>query len=766
MGKSDFKIMKTAREIRIKGIVQGVGFRPFIFKLAEKYTINGYVLNDTEGVFIHAEGSGEDIGNFVRDIRTEKPEIAHIESIDQFKAKIKNYSGFSIDVSQKTSKKSTFLSPDISICNDCLEEFFSQKNRRYHYPFITCTNCGPRFSIISDLPYDRENTAMSGFTMCKECIDEYSDPKNRRFHTQPNACHFCGPHITLLDNKGKTLIKTDTNKIATRTVELLLDEKVIVAIKGIGGYLLACDAVSDKAVKRLRKLKNRPFKPLALMAGRVEIIESFLHLSHRERELIQSIERPVLLLKEKEKKISEYVAPDLTYTGIMLPYTPFLHHIFSLKENMILVMTSGNLSEEPIAFSDDDAIQRLGHIADYFITYNRKIVTHIDDSVIFVEDDKTNFIRRSRGYVPVPFRTRSTRRHLLATGGDIKNCFALCRNDIILLSQHIGDLGSPMGYELFKKTLAHFCEVFNFSPDTVIADMHPGYFTTSIADELANSGMKKITVQHHHAHIASVLEENTIEEKVIGIAFDGTGYGLDNKLWGSEFLITDKKEFQRAAHFSYFKLPGGERAIHNVWKIGLSLLYLAYSDDYPVMKRSHESDIVLQMIRENINSPETCSIGRLFDGVSAILGIRRSISTEAEAAMLLEERAAAFKGISKYRGFKVPSQAEEKFVLDTASLIRYITDLYLKGLDSTEIAYLFHRSIADSTIDTARALREKYSLEKIALSGGVFQNRFLLSMISRGLEDSGFQVFLNRKVPANDGCIALGQIAAVKESQS
>jgi hydrogenase maturation protein HypF len=755
--------MKTAKKIRVRGIVQGVGFRPFVYKLAKKHEISGYVLNDTEGVFIHAEGKEADIDRFIINIHAEKPEIARIESLDQSTAEVNNYPDFSINESRKTSEKSTFLPPDFSICSDCLEEFFSKEDRRQSYPFITCTNCGPRFSIISDLPYDRKQTAMSEFEMCAGCRGEYSDPGNRRFHTQPNACAICGPRITLRDNRGKPLIENDADKIADRTVELLLTEKAIVAIKGIGGYLLACNGESDEAVKRLRDLKNRPFKPLALMAGNIETVESFLHLAEKEKELLHSIERPVLLLKEKRKRVSRYIAPGLTHIGIMLPYTPFLHQVFSLKKDMVLVMTSGNLSEEPIAFDDADAFKRLGDIADFFVTYNREIIAHTDDSVIFVEDEKPYFIRRSRGYVPVPFRTKPHPRHLIATGGDLKNCFALCRDDIIILSQHMGDLGSPVGYELFRKSFDHFRNVFSFSPDAVITDMHPGYFTTTIARELENSGLKKIPVQHHHAHIASVLEEHAVDDKVIGIAFDGTGYGLDTKLWGSEFLIADKKEFQRAAHFSYFKLPGGERAIHDVWKTGLSLLHLAHGDDYPVMGKSDEADIILQMLREDINSPETCSIGRLFDGVSAIVGVSRTVSTEAEAAMLLEERAAAFNGKSKYTGFMVPAAEGEKIVLDTASLIRHITNLVSKGLDSTEIAYLFHRSIADTTVATAKALREKYSIERVALSGGVFQNRLLLSMTRKGLEASKFRVFTNRKVPANDGCIALGQIAVGKE---
>ncbi len=755
--------MKTARKIRVRGIVQGVGFRPFIYKLAGKFMIKGHVFNDTEGVFIHAEGDEEDIERFTLSIRSEKPEIARIESLEQENTGVKNFTGFTIEESRITPEKNTFLPPDFSVCNDCLEEFFSRDDRRQNYPFITCTNCGPRFSIISDLPYDRGNTSMSRFAMCKKCSGEYSDPGNRRFHTQPNACPLCGPHLALRDNRGDPLMENDPDKIAARTVDLLMKDKAIVAIKGVGGYLLACDAGSDEAVKRLRELKNRPFKPLALMAGKIETVESFLSLSEKERELLLSIERPVLLLKEIKKRISGLIAPGLTSIGIMLPYTPFLHKLFSQRERMVLVMTSGNISEEPIAFSDDDAFKRLGDIADYFVTYNREIIAHTDDSVIFVEEEKPYFIRRSRGYVPVPFRTTPSRRHLLATGGDMKNCFALCRDNIIILSQHMGDLGSPTGYNLFKKTLAHFRTVFSFSPEKVVADMHPAYFTTALARELENSGMKRIEVQHHHAHIASVMEEHDLNEKVIGIAFDGTGYGPDGKLWGSEFLIARRRESLRAGHFSYFGLPGGERTIRDVWKTGLSLLHLAHGENYPVMEKSDETGILLQMIREGINSPETCSIGRLFDGVSAILGIRRSISTEAEAAMLLEERAAAFRGRSKYAGFRTPVSEGEVAVLDTASLIRHITDLLSKGLDSTEVAYLFHRSIADTAIETAKLLREKYSLEKVALSGGVFQNRLLLSMITRGLEESGFRVFTNRKVPSNDGCIALGQIAVGKE---
>lgn len=748
-------------EIRIRGTVQGVGFRPFIYRIALKHKIRGYVLNDTEGVLIRAQGEEAALKHFMDDINTQTPPLAFIANISTRELEPEGFTGFVIQKSVITSERSAFIPPDSAVCDECVKEFFDQSDRRYLYPFITCTNCGPRYSIISDIPYDRKNTSMSVFPMCDDCSREYGEPLDRRFHTQPDACAICGPRLFLYD-KNRRLISDNSKEIAEKTAGFLRDGK-IVAIKGVGGYLLACDAKNDCAVSELRLRKGRPFKPFALMAGDMSKIEEFLHVSSVERRMLESRERPIVLLKEKTQAVSRYVAPGLTYIGIMLPYTPFQHLLFSVDKEMALVMTSGNISEEPIIFKDDDAFEGLGCIADYFVTYNREILAFSDDSVLFVLNGEPNFIRRSRGYVPVPFASSNTRHEILATGGDLKNSFALARGNIIILTQFLGDLASPTGNDLYRKTIEHFKRIYHFVPDVVAADMHPGYFTSEFADELEASGLKLVKTQHHHAHIASVMEDRGVDEKLIGIAYDGTGYGTDGKLWGSEFLIADKKEFIRAAHFSYFPLPGGESAIKDVWKIGAALLYQRYGKDIPVMERREETEMLFEIIRKGINSPETCSIGRIFDGVSGMLGISRSVSTEAEAAQLLEE--AAFRGRGKGRGdgFIIPFNRGTEIVISTQELSSYIAEMVSAGKGIEEIAYLFHLSIAGTTVEIAKHLRNLYDINRVALSGGSFQNRLLLELVLAGLKEKKFDIYTPLKIPSNDGCLAVGQAAIAKE---
>ncbi len=756
------KLILKSCEIRITGIVQGVGFRPFIYKLALTHGISGWVLNDTAGVLIRAEGNRDRVDAFISGIKSGKPEIAAIDDIVITPGKFSGIAGFEIEESRLSQERSAFIPPDIALCPDCLREFFSPDDRRHLYPFITCINCGPRFSIIRDVPYDRARTSMDTFGMCDKCGSEYTGPMDRRFHAQPIACRECGPRLSLYDSRRNLVADDGPGTIAAMTKDLLYAGS-IVAIKGIGGYHLAANAMDDDAVKRLRQLKGRPFKPFALMAGDINFMKTFLHISERESGLLLSMERPVVLLKEKAPLVSRLISPGLTYTGVMLPYTPFQHHLFSMDREMVLIMTSGNISEEPIAYDDDDAFARLGGIAGYFVTYNREIVAHSDDSVMFVEDSEPYFIRRSRGFVPVPFRSVKPGRHLLAMGGDLKNCFALSKEDIIIVSQHLGDLATPSGYGLFRNVLNHYRRIFDFSPEAVIADLHPGYFTGKIAADFEQAGLTRFNVQHHHAHIASVMEEHGLDENIIGIAFDGTGYGTDGTLWGSEFLVCGRRDFIRAGHFTNFPLPGGERAIHSVWKIGLSLLHDAYGRDIPLMRGEDDKTApVMDLIEKKIHSPLTCSIGRIFDGVSAILGISREISSEAEAAMLLEE--AALRAATEYKSpFIINFTDGETFHISTSSLIRYIADLMMKKIPFDEIALHFHRSIAGTAVAVAEKLRERFSLNKIALSGGVFQNRLLLRMVMGGLKEKKFEVFVNRKVPSNDGSIALGQIAIGKE---
>jgi hydrogenase maturation protein HypF len=754
-----FIIMKKALSIRVKGIVQGVGFRPFVYNAARHNEICGSVLNDTEGVVISAEGQEPDLRNFIGDLSRNAPPLAAIMSITSEERPVTGCSDFRIEESRATDERLAFYSPDVAVCDRCLAEFFDEGDRRYLYPFITCIHCGPRFSIVSDIPYDRRNTAMHPFTMCGLCRSEYADPADRRFHSQPNACPVCGPKMTLYDNR-KNRVTSGDDGVARETVELLLEGK-IVAIKGIGGYHLAADALNDGAVRNLRERKKRPFKPFAIMTGSIESAEEFLTLSPEERRLLLSKERPIVLVRERREKVSRHIAPGLTCMGIMLPYTPFQHHLFSIRGDMALVMTSGNVSDEPIEYRDGEVFGRLGRIADYFVTYDREIIGQGDDSVMYVVDEKPCFVRRSRGYVPAPLLSGDCKRTIFAIGGDLKNSFAITRKNFIILSQYLGDMADPLTMEVFKTTVRHFIKIFDAAPDVIVSDLHPSYLTKQHALEMAQDIEPVIEVQHHHAHIAAVMEENNLSEPVIGIAFDGTGYGTDGTLWGSEFHIVRRDRFERAAHFSNFPLPGGESAIREVWKIGLSMLHQCYGRDYPIMRKNGDAEKVVEIIEKNINSPLTCSIGRIFDGVSAILGISSTISTEAEAAQLLEE--AAIRGKDSDPAFVIPYTDTPEIIISTEELTRYIVSLINTGAASDDIAARFHSSIINTSVEVCIRLRERTGINAVALSGGVFHNRILLGNMIRRLGAAGFMIYTHKSVPCNDGCIALGQIAVAKE---
>ncbi|MBN2158513.1 MAG: carbamoyltransferase HypF [Spirochaetes bacterium] len=751
--------MKKALEIRIRGIVQGVGFRPFVYQLARQHRICGGGFNDTEGVLIEAEGDPADLEQFVRDLSDKAPPLSSVMSVETSDRRPAGRTDFVIEKSRSTGKRLAFYSPDVAVCDLCLSEFFDTADRRHLYPFITCINCGPRFSIVSDIPYDRGNTAMDPFPMCDACLAEYKDWTNRRFHSQPNACPVCGPRLSLVDASGAPVPVPD-GRIAEKTVELLKGGK-IVAIKGTGGYHLAANALNDTAVGELRRRKRRPFKPFAVMTGSIGAAERMAVVSPVERELLLSRERPIVLLKEKGELMSRLVAPGLSYQGLMLPSTPFQHNLFSIDPEMVLVMTSGNVSDEPIEYCDETALARLGRIADYFVTYNREIIGQGDDSVLYVVDVKPFFVRRSRGYVPVPFLSSESPRTILAAGGDLKNSFAIARSRYIIMSQYLGDMADPLTYAVFKKTVDHFIRIFDAEPEVIVSDLHPGYLTRGHAEDMASSGRRLIEVQHHHAHIVSVMEEHCLDGPVIGIAFDGTGYGTDGALWGSEFLIAERGSFERAAHFSYFPLPGGESAIHDVWKIGLSLLHGRFGRDYPFMERDERSAGVIEVIEKKINSPLTCSIGRIFDGVAAILSISRSVSAEAEAAQLLEET--ALRGKPPARPYIIPFPDSDPIVIETDELTGYVVSLMEQRASVGDIAAAFHASIVRTAVDVAKRLRERTGIGSVALSGGVFHNRILLSGMMEKLGAAGFTVYTHKAVPCNDGGIALGQVAVAKE---
>jgi len=784
-------VLKALR-VRINGIVQGVGFRPFVYRLALETGVKGYVLNDTEGVTIEVEGKESDLTSFVNRLKTEFPPLAVIQDFSVEEVSPKGYSDFVIKKSKKTEKKFTFIPPDTNICSECLRELFDEKDRRYHYPFIVCTHCGPRFSIVKDIPYDRENTSMAKFEMCDACKKEYEDPLDRRFHTQPVACPRCGPKIYLY-SKDKTLISQDTDDVVRKTYELLKAGKIL-AIKGVGGYHLACDATNTQAVAELRKRKKRPFKPFALMMSSIEKVESILEVSPAEKEVLLSKERPIVLLKVKansELRVSPLVAPSLSFLGVMLPYAPFHYLLFSLDEDMILVMTSGNLSDEPICYEDEDAFNRLGHIADYFVTYDREIVAHSDDSVVFVVKGTPLLIRRSKGFVPVPFLLKTrVPRHIFASGGDLKNTFALAKEKVIVLSQYLGDLESAVTQRVYNRAVHHFLKIFDIRPEVFVSDMHPKYFTTRLTDELASTlhrdcNYERLFVQHHHAHAVSVMLEYEIDEPVIALCFDGTGFGLDSKIWGGEFLVVERGGFFRVGHFSYFRLPGSEKAIKQVWRIGLSLLWqIKREGEYLSLweTKGQNLSLVLQLLEKGINSPYVCSVGRLFDGVSAILGVSDEVSTEAEAAQKLEEVAL---GSQTY--FEIPLKIKEEevknlkevlwgeerfkssvpevfkknpknFVISVDDLVEAVLELKTQGKGIPEIALSFHKALVKASSQVVSLISETFGIKKVVFSGGAFQNRILLKELWDTLEEKGYQVFVPKKVPLNDGGISLGQI--------
>ncbi len=749
--------MRRRLHIRIRGIVQGVGFRPFVYRAAESLGIAGSVSNDTEGVIIDAEGDEGAVAAFLAALRDDAPPLSRVMSVETADDRPRGIDGFLILPSGATGERSAFYSPDAAVCPDCLAEFFDPGDRRHHYPFITCINCGPRFSIVTDIPYDRPNTTMEPFPMCPLCRAEYENPHDRRFHSQPNACPACGPRLSMTDAGGVVLAR-GTEEIAEKTVALLRGGG-IGAIKGMGGYHLAADATLDEAVRAIRDRKRRPFKPFALMAGSVEKIASFCDLSATELALLVSPERPIVLLGERERLVSRLIAPGLSHLGVMLPCTPFQHHLFSLDPDMVLVMTSGNISDEPIEFRDASALARLGGIAGFFVAYNREIAGQTDDSVVQASGGGPYFIRRSRGYVPAPHPFPPGRRTVLAMGGDIKNSFAVARRDFLVLSQYLGDMADLATFDVFMSTVRHFIKIFDAAPDVIVSDLHPGYLTRQYADELAAAGgAERLSVQHHHAHAAAVMAEHGLDGEIIGVTYDGTGYGADGTLWGGEILVASRAGFRRAAHLAPFMLPGGESAIRDVWKTGLSLARMAGRDR--AFGELPGADLARQMLERNINCPLTSSAGRLFDGVAALLGLSLTVSAEAEAAQLLEE--AARRGAIPAAVPDLVVTGGECLLVDTAKLVDYVIGLAEGGASPADAAMAFHEALAASTVRAAVLVREATGIDRAALSGGTFHNRILLDRIRGLLSASGFRVYVHESSPCNDGCIALGQAAVAR----
>lgn len=750
--------MKIRENIIIKGIVQGVGFRPFIHKLVQNYNLSGWVLNSNQGVEIDVEGKTKELNSFISDIKDKLPPLARIEKIEVNQLPLIGYKGFSIKQSiTKEENSFVLVSPDVSICEDCLQELFNPHNRRFHYPFINCTNCGPRFTIIKDIPYDRGKTTMRVFEMCPQCQSEYENIEDRRYHAQPNACAECGPQVFLYQNKRKLEGVGPIEKAVK-----FLKEGKIGAIKGLGGFHLACDATNNKAVAKLRRLKNREAKPFAIMSFNLEKIKQYCKLGKKEKEWLINQARPIVLLKKKEDSlISSLVAPRNNYLGVMLPYTPL--HCLLLKDNFTaLVMTSGNIADQPIIGDNQEALEKLDGIADFFLLYNRDIFNRCDDSVLKIINGENVFFRRSRGYVPHPIILDFKLKEVLALGGELKNTISFSKENYVFLSQYLGDLKSVETLDFLKESIENLEKIFRVNPEIIACDLHPDYLSTQFAEEIgAKKGLKVVKVQHHHAHIVSCMAENNIKEKVMGVAYDGTGYGDDGKIWGGEFLLCGLKGYLRVGHLKYCSLPGGDKAIMEPWRMTYSYLYYIYGpkaktlDINFIQRMDYDKlSIIEKMIDKNINSPLTSSCGRLFDAVSSLIGIRDEISYEGQAAMELESFCAS--GIKERYKFCIHKEGME-FIIDPQEIfIEIIKDLK-EGIDKKIMAAKFHNTVAEFTLNLCGKIRKNSGINKIALSGGVFQNKYLTEKVVSLLEDKGFKVYTQRKVPPNDGGISLGQ---------
>jgi hydrogenase maturation protein HypF len=771
--------------IAIKGIVQGVGFRPFVFNLANQLSVRGFVTNTSEGVIINAEGDNLDL--FVERLKSEAPSLSRIVSMDSAPGEFRGYGDFTIRESTE-SGSFTLVSPDVSICDECLTELFEEKDRRYLYPFINCTNCGPRYSITRSVPYDRKNTTMGVFRMCDECASEYGDPGNRRFHAQPDACARCGPNVTLT---GKDVTGADP---VAETVGLLREGR-IVAVKGLGGFHLACDAGNGEAVGRLRERKRRNNKPFGLMAPDVETVRTFCHVSPAEESLLRSSRRPIVLLKRKDgADLPEAVAPYNGYLGFMLPYTPLHYLLFyhpcgparlpGTAHFSALVMTSGNISEEPIVIGNDEAVTKLAGIADAFLVHNRDIFMRVDDSVVRVAEPKAaggesagqtggkpgrsylSFTRRSRGYVPDPIFLEDDGPEVLGCGADVKNTFTLTKGRFAIPSQHIGDMENFETLNFFEETLANIKSVYRADPKVLAHDLHPGYLSTQWALRKGAEGFRTFGIQHHYAHIASVMAEKGIREEVIGVSFDGTGYGTDGCLWGGEFLIADINGFERAAHLDYVPLPGGEMAIREPWRISLSYLKEAAGDE--IWKYLGPTGFIERYGRENIEniirisevksfSPQSSGAGRLFDAVSALLGVCDRNTFEGEAAIALESVAEE----DVRDDYPVDVRFQDPVRIDFSMAILGILGDMEGGERKGVISARFHNSVVSSIARVVRTLSSMHNIRRVVLSGGVFQNLYLLSRVLDELDD--LEVHINELVPCNDAGISLGQAYIMRE---
>lgn len=747
-------------QIVVAGLVQGVGFRPFIFRIASRFNLTGWVLNTNENIRMEVTGSEQNIDNFLFCLREEAPPAAMIETISTLEIETVPFPSFTIRESHNISDKITEISPDIAVCEDCLHDIEQQGNR-FDYSFVNCTNCGPRFTIIQDLPYDRAQTTMKSFAMCPDCRLEYETITDRRFHAQPTACMHCGPQYELFVGKKKI---SDTIGSITEHTAQSIEVGGIILIKGLGGMHLACDAFNESAVEKLREIKNREGKPFAVMFRDIEKVKLYTHLDWQQEKSLVSWRRPIVLLEmkkdQRQQRLANQLNAGLSILGVMLPYMPFHYLLFSRLKTNAIVLTSGNFSSEPILTDNREALDKFSSFVDATVLHNRDIFNRTDDSVVRIMGGVERILRRSRGYVPSPVRTALNTDGILAFGAELTNCFCVGKGDKAFLSQHIGDLQGLETTLFYENTIALFIKLFRITPALLAVDMHPGYISTKTGLKYKN--LPIVVVQHHHAHIASCMAEHKLDEKVIGIALDGTGYGSDGNSWGAEFMICDLNDFERITHFDYIPQPGGDLAAEEPWRMAVSYLYKVYGSNFielqlPFLSRidPEKLGMIPKMIDKNINCPLTSSAGRLFDCVSSLLDLVQVATFQAEGPMRLESL--VLDDCSQC----YPFEFRKTICFDAT--IRNIVEDIRRDIDKGTIATKFHNTIILVIFEFANSIRLKLGLNKVVLSGGVFQNKYLLEGAIEILQKNNFEIYSHSSVPANDGGIALGQLAVASK---
>lgn len=765
-----------AEIIYINGIVQGVGFRPFIYNLAIKFSLNGWILNSSNGVEIHIEGGLDNINEFKKEIIRSAPILALINSFTSSETPFLNCSGFTIKESTSLAYSNIFISPDIATCKECEEDILNISNKRYYYPFTNCTNCGPRFSIIKDMPYDRNTTTMTKFPICSTCKDEYDTKSNRRFHAQPNCCSSCGPQLQLIDKNGLDITTITTSNINSkdhRYNKLILDffiKKILLgkifALKSLSGFHLCCDAFNVSAIKKLRARKIRPTKPFAIMMKSVTEVKKYCYVSDNEEKLLESSSRPIVLLRHKmNSSLPNEISPNNNYIGIMLPSTPIHILLFSYSSLKGLVMTSGNLSSLPLEYDNNSAIKNLSKYVDYFLLHNRDIYIPMDDSICKIVNSKTSILRRGRGFSPTPHYFPG-HNNILALGSNTKNTFSFSKNDYIFTSAHCGDLINYESISRYKDNIFHFLNIFKFEPNYIASDLHQDYESTKIS---SNFDLPVIKVQHHHAHIASCMVDNNYFEKVIGVSFDGTGLGDDNCIWGSEFLICNFQDYKRVGHLEYCDFIGGDKSLKDGYKIALSYIssvFNSYDDknrltDYLNSIYKVDWSNILILIGNKINTYKSSSMGRLFDGVSSLLNLCHRSTFEGEGAIILESLIKDYSYSSNSYGINI-TEENETYLFSVINLITQILDDILMDTPPEIISHKFHSTIVNYILTMCSCIRDKYNINTVALSGGVFQNNFILNNSIRELEAMNFNVLTHKNFPTNDGGISIGQLVIAK----